>query len=115
MGPSGYSRNLLRGRTLAQLWPQVVPLGSLGWLAQHLGQESLAPSQGSVEVAKRMDSGRPLAIVESCEPTSCVCLLVCVCWGNNHVVTVHEHAGVGVYGSLAVDGSVWVGVLVNLL
>lgn len=49
------------------------------------------------------------------EPTSCVCLLVCVCWGNNHVVTVHEHAGVGVYGSLAVDGSVWVGVLVNLL
>lgn len=66
VGPSGYSRNLLRGRTLAQLWPQVVPLGSLGWLAQHLGQESLAPSQGSVEVAKRMDSGRPLAIVESC-------------------------------------------------
>ena len=66
MGPSGYSRNLPRGRTLAQLWPQVVPLGSRGWLAQHLWQESLALSQGSVEVAKRMDSGGPLVTVESC-------------------------------------------------
>ena len=69
MGPSGYSRNLPRGRNVAQLWPQVVPLSSLGWLAQHLWQESLAPSQGSVEVAMCMDSGGPLVTVESCHTT----------------------------------------------
>ena len=82
VGPSGYSRNLPRGRNLAQLWPHsvghdwsdlaaaaAVPLGSLRWLAQHLWQESLAPSQGSVEVAKRMGPGGPLVTVESCHTT----------------------------------------------
>ena len=49
------------------------------------------------------------------EPTSCVCLLVCVFGETITCVTVHECAGVGLCGSLAVDGSVWVGVLVNLL
>ena len=58
-----------------------------------------------------------------------VCVCVCVCMNPHPVfvclfmcvgetitcVTVHECAGVGLCGSLAVDGSVWVGVLVNLL
>ena len=43
-----------------------------------------------------------------------VCLFVCV--GETITcVTVHECAGMGLCGSLAVDGSLWVGVLVSLL
>lgn len=50
-----------------------------------------------------------------CEPTSCVCSLVCVCWGNNHVRDCPRVYWHGLVWKLAVDGRVWVGVLVSLL